>query len=462
MVPSVLFLDGDDERAERCSGSLAHPGEAGRGRRGLRDRDHDGEPAAASLRGDSPAAVQRADGTGDHPLAGPSSAQSETRTPHHRLRPVSPDRTDRDIPPAQARELVAVVHPRHTEGTRRFTRRKQALIVGPYRAHNFGDDLVGGVLASHLQRRGYEVAIPRLSRDNCEWLGTQFSETYDGAFEKADVVVVGGGGIMSDTSGAKPGASHLDIVARASMDGLLTGTPIYVTSVGAGPWILGRSKMLAFGVSLIADRVGVREQESYDHLRRIGVSARKLVLGADLALLTPELLSFPTASTGKIGLQFDIEAFRDVLKSPDVDKIMDAVGAYASAHSSEVVLLRNGRLDSEIVPYAGAAERLNYTSLSTFLPRLGGLRSLFTSHLHLAITSYAQRIPTYSLFVREKTRRFYEQIGHPERAIDLRTAKVDDVHRFLEAVETATWTDADEMTLRRLKAESAKLIEFIK
>jgi len=344
----------------------------------------------------------------------------------------------------------------------RFTRRKRALIVGPYRAHNFGDDLVGGILAKHLQRRGYEVAIPRLSRPNSEWLGTEFSENYDGAFEKANIVVVGGGGIMSDTSGAKPGASYLDIVARASMDGLITGKPVYVTSVGAGPWILGRSKMLAFGVSLIAERIGVREQESYDHLRRLGVSAQKLVLGADLALLTPELLDFSAAPSGKIGLQFDINAFKDVSQNPAVDKIMDAVGAYASSHSSDCVLLRNGRTDSELVPYAESAERLSYTTLSGFLPRLGGLRSLFTSHLHLAITSYAQRIPTYSLYVREKTRRFYEQIGHPERAIDLRTATVDDVHRFLESVETAKWTDADEATLLQLKSESNKLIEFIR
>ncbi|WP_426323897.1 polysaccharide pyruvyl transferase family protein [Microbacterium sp. E-13] len=338
---------------------------------------------------------------------------------------------------------------------------KQALVVGPYRAHNFGDDLVGAILAKHLQRVGYEVTIPRLSEENSAWLGTRYSADYDGLFEGADAVVVGGGGIMSDTSGAKPGASYLDIVANAGMEGLLAGKRVYVTSVGAGPWILEKSKMLAYAVSLIAEKVGVREQESYDNLRGLGVTDKKLLLGADTALLTSDILTFPTVAHGKLGLQFDVSAFKDVHKNPHVPAIVDAVGQYARANTNDVVLIRNGRARSEIAPAAPSAERLSYTTLEDFLPRLAGMRALFTSHLHLAITSYSQRIPSFSLYVREKTRRFYEQIGHPERAIDLRVATLDDFKRFIAAAEAATWTDEDEATLERLKREARKLIDFI-
>ncbi|WP_040162913.1 polysaccharide pyruvyl transferase family protein [Microbacterium gorillae] len=339
---------------------------------------------------------------------------------------------------------------------------KNALIVGPYRAHNFGDDLVGGILAKHLQKEGYAVTIPRLSEENSTWLGTTFSEGYGKHFETADVIVVGGGGIMSDTSGAKPGASYLEIVARAGMDGRLAGKTVYVTSVGAGPWLVEKSKLLAYGVSLIAARVGVRDQESYDHLHGIGVGAKRLVLGADLALLTPDLLDFPTVQTGRLGLQFDVKGFADVQGNRRLPKIVRALGSYAADHAADVVLIRNGEAKSEIAPFAPAAERLSYRALADFLPHLAGLRALFTSHLHLAITAYSLRIPTYSLYVREKTRRFYEQIGHPERAIDLRTATVADLKRFLAAAETAVWTEDDEAALHRLKNESRKLIHFIR
>lgn len=344
-----------------------------------------------------------------------------------------------------------------------MTEKRRALIVGPYKAHNFGDDLVGGILARHLQRRGYEVSIPRLSEANSAWLGTAPAEGYEGLFESADLVVVGGGGIMSDTSGAKPGASHLQFVADAQQSGALaSSTPVVVTSVGAGPWLRERSRRLAREVSLRADAVGVRDQQSYDHLRGLGVPAEKLVLGADVALLTPEYLDFAPTASRKLGLQFDVSAFEDVQGNPELPEIVQTLGAYARKRRKDVILIRNGRARSEIAPAAPGAELLSYTALEDFLPRLAGMRALFTSHLHLAITSYSQRVPTFSLYVREKTRRFYEQIGHPERALDLKTATVQDLKRFLSAAEKAKWTDADEATLHRLKTEARALVELVR
>lgn len=339
--------------------------------------------------------------------------------------------------------------------------RKKAVVVGPYRVHNFGDDLVGAILAKHLQRAGYDVSVPRLGKSNAEWLGTKFTETYDGLLKSADLIVVGGGGIMSDTSGSKPGASYLDIVARAAIAGELTGKKVVVTSVGAGPWILERSKMLAFGVSLIAQKIGVRDQESLDHLASIGVSGEKVVLGADCALLSSDYLDFEAKPSGKIGLQFDIAQFKDVRENPDLDSIADAVKAYANTHASNVVLVANGWRQPTLASHAPSCETLTFQHLQDFLPRLAGLKALFTSHLHLAITSYSQRIPTFSLYVREKTKRFYDQIGHPERAINLRTAKLEDFERFIAATEAAVWTDEDEATLQRLQGEARSLLAFV-
>ncbi len=342
-----------------------------------------------------------------------------------------------------------------------MTGTRQALIVGPYRAKNFGDDLVGAILAKHLQQQGYDVCIPRLSEANSAWLGTRYSEDYAGLFETADLVVVGGGGIMSDTAGVKPGASYLQIVADAEATGALKNTPVVVTSVGAGPWLRERSRNLARTVSERATVLGVREQESYNHLRDLGVAEDKLVLGADVALLTPEYLDFSTSRSRKLGLQFDVSAFEDVQDNPELPAIVNTLGRYARKRRRDVILIRNGRAKSEIASAAPGAELLSYTTLQDFLPRLAGMRALFTSHLHLAITSYSQRIPTYSLYVREKTRRFYEQIGHPERALDLKTASVDDLKRFLASAAKAAWTDADEARLRKLKGEAQSLVELV-
>lgn len=339
---------------------------------------------------------------------------------------------------------------------------KKAVVVGPYRVHNFGDDLVGAILAKHLQREGYATIVPRLSRANASWLGMDYAENYDGVFEDANTVVIGGGGIMSDTSGAKPGASYLDVVARAANAGHLVNKKVLVTSVGAGPWILERSKMLAFGVSLLAEKIGVRDQESYDHLASIGVSGDKVVLGADCALLSADYLDFTPSLSGKVGIQFNVGQFVDSLAAPNLEGISQAVQDYVNNHQSDVLLVANGISKSPLAAEAPDADSLEYTKLHNFLPRLTGLKSMFTSHLHLAITAYSQRIPTFSLYVREKTKRFYDQTGHPDRAIDLRDATVDDFKRFIEAAETATWTDQDEETLQRLQKQARTLLDFVK
>lgn len=339
---------------------------------------------------------------------------------------------------------------------------KRALVVGPYRTHNFGDDLVGAILTRHLQMHGYEVVVPKLGEENCEWLGIKHEPSYQGMFESSDVVVLGGGGIMSDTSGAKPGASYLEIITRAGMSGALRGKTLYATSIGAGPWHLDKSKMLAFGVSLLAEKIGVREAESYEHLLKLGVGKGKLQLGADLALLTPQLLDFPQGNSRKLGIQFDVTNFPSVQNNPNLAEIIRTLAAYAASNENDVMLLKDGKARPGLSGAAPDAERLVYSTLEDYLPKLSGLRSIFTSHLHLAITSFSQRIPTFSLYVREKTRRFYEQINRPERAVDLETATVDDLKRLIHLAQEAEWSEQDELALQSLKAKSREILDFVR
>lgn len=340
---------------------------------------------------------------------------------------------------------------------------KLALIVGPYRVHNFGDDLIGAVIAKRLQTQGYRVSIPRLSAQNSHWLGTQYSETYDGLFESADLVVVGGGGIMSDMAGAKPGASYLEIVSKAIVQGAMTDQPLVVTGVGAGPWLRDKSRRLALEISGRAQFVGVRDRESQEHLSRLGVEEDKIVAGADLALLTSDHLRFRRrrSRARKVGLQFDIAQFEDMRENPHLATIEAAVAQFANSRARNIVLVSNGRHRSQLADAAPDCELLRYATLKEFLPRLADLNVLMTSHLHLAITAYSQRIPSFSLYVREKTRRFYDQIGHPERAVDLRTATTDDVRRLIAAMESARWSPFDEQRLRHLKEQSYRLLQLL-
>lgn len=124
-------------------------------------------------------------------------------------------------------------------------------------------------------------------------------------------------------------------------------------------------------------------------------------------------------------------------------------------------MISNGRGRPQLAAEVPGTGITRYHRLDDYLSSLAGHKALFTSHLHLAITSFSQRIPTFSLYVREKTRRFYEQIGHPERAVDLSIATVSDFERLVAEMENATWTDEDEATLQRLQGDARRLLAFL-
>lgn len=111
---------------------------------------------------------------------------------------------------------------------------------------------------------------------------------------------------------------------------------------------------------------------------------------------------------------------------------------------------------------AHALERLFCVVPQVENRRILQLTATALEYLHLAITAFSQRIPTFSLYVREKTKRFYEQIGRPERAIDRRHASPGDARRFLAAAEAAVWTEQDEDALQRLKKSAHGLLEFVR
>jgi hypothetical protein len=188
-----------------------------------------------------------------------------------------------------------------------------------------------------------------------------------------------------------------------------------------------------------------------------------LVRGADIALLCSDYIDFDKSQSTKIGFQFDIGSYQDILKgNPDIFNIYRCIGKYVTLNSSNIVLISNGNFKSQLYKEFGQnCEILCYSELEKFLPVLAGLKAIFTSHLHLAITAYSLRIPCFSLYVREKTKRFYNQIGHPERAIDLKHAEVEVFYKLIDDLENSKWTDKDEKCLTKLKKEAQSLLDII-
>jgi len=337
-----------------------------------------------------------------------------------------------------------------------------ATIIGPYRFHNFGDDLIGAIIAKHLQSKNFNVHIPLFGKANADWLGLEYCNGAEDSIMKSDVIIIGGGGILGD-AGITPDDYYRELALQAASRGSNMRKRVITTGVGAGPLALEKSKALTLQIASLSERIGIRDVDSKIFLEKLGVNSNKLVEGADLALLCDKYLKFNKEPSNKIGLQFDIVRFTDIIENnPAIKDIFIAVMRYVSRNNSNIILLSNGYFRSQLdISSRNMCETLCYNELELFLPKLAGLRAIFTSHLHLAITAYSQRIPCFSLYVREKTKRFYSQIGHPERAIDLNIATTEDFNRLIKMAEESSWTTFDEEILIKLRKDASKLLEII-
>jgi len=339
---------------------------------------------------------------------------------------------------------------------------KNVVIIGPYRFHNFGDDLIGAIIAKYLQSKKYKVCIPLLSKKNANWLNTEHSDNPIVSLKKSDYVVIGGGGILAD-AGIKPDDHYREYALMAATHCGQMGKRITATGIGAGPLTMEKSRLLTRQIAAITEKIGVRDFESIAFLKSLGIHDDKLVVGADIALLSGKYLKFDVNYINRIGIQFDIGSYSDVINANQNSfEIFECVKKYANKNSSNVILISNGNFKSQLVDNSNFnSSQLHYTDLSTFLPVLAGLKAVFTSHLHLAITAYSLKIPCFSIYVREKTRRFYAQINHPERAVDLRYATPEDFHQLIKDINEAQWTESDEERLKFLKKEAMKLLEIL-
>ena len=278
----------------------------------------------------------------------------------------------------------------------------EVAIVGPYSRHNFGDDLIGAVLAKHLESGcGLRSSIPGMSLDNAGWLNCEFSDSVLKSVLSAKAIVVGGGGILGD-SGRAPDTAYLWRCVKAATLGKMLQKPVFVTGVGAGPLRLEMSQRLCRVLCKLAGRVGVRDQESFDFLlNTIRVPSKKVFVGADVALLWPRLLPVQGVSNGMVGVQCDARGFASDGAARNVAYLYQSLGEWCSARHTESILVSNGKNDTSLYKHLHRlVPSLRYSKLSDFLPHLAGLKSIVTTHLHLSIAAYAARVPCFSIYVR--------------------------------------------------------------
>ena len=177
--------------------------------------------------------------------------------------------------------------------------RKHKLVLSNTYGHpNIGDDAIVDSMVDNLLSVLDDVDIsvltlfPQRTQQNQPAVRAVKSGVFAGIMStihricEADLLIVGGGGIIQDQTSLGNLLFHLSrpVIAR------LCGTPFICYAIGVGPL---RTKIAAILTALVlskAEKILVRDQLSADLLLKIGLSSSQILVTADPVLI----LEFPT------------------------------------------------------------------------------------------------------------------------------------------------------------------------
>ena len=188
--------------------------------------------------------------------------------------------------------------------TREYTRRPvkpplNVLVCGYYGFANAGDEAILSALLADLHAAHPGATVTVLSgsppdtaaQHGVEVIHWQEMTEIIRAAERADLMVLGGGGLFQDHFGFDASlmltVRHGDISywAEFALLARLTATPLAIYGVGVGPLLTEEGRRLTRLAMNSASAITVRDQQSASLLRQIGVPVERVTVTADPAFL---------------------------------------------------------------------------------------------------------------------------------------------------------------------------------
>lgn len=170
----------------------------------------------------------------------------------------------------------------------------QILISNSYGTPNLGDEAILHAMCDYYSQHGHQVRI-LTNTDNKPARKLPQGVTYALAgpwhtlnsvkhIKKADLLLIGGGGIIQSSTSLANLLFHLSRTWIA----MLLGTPFAITGIGAGPIPHKLGRILTRWAINNAKSISVRDHESADYLRALGIN-REIPIYTDLAFGLPKI-----------------------------------------------------------------------------------------------------------------------------------------------------------------------------
>ncbi len=186
------------------------------------------------------------------------------------------------------------------------------LLIGYYGFANAGDEVILASIVAQLRSHAPGVTLLVSSGDSAATARTHHVEAVawnrlaelERAVERADLMIIGGGGLFHDYWGADPDTllteRHWGIAYYCSCAFLaaLYRKPLFLYAVGVGPLVSSYGMRMTRAVCDCAARITVRDSGSRDWLLRSGIADSKIRVTADPAWAFAPSIPAPLTASG--------------------------------------------------------------------------------------------------------------------------------------------------------------------
>ena len=308
---------------------------------------------------------------------------------------------------------------------------KRFLLSGYYGYGNAGDEAVLAGLVSGFRSAApsEDFTLTALSGDPGETRtahGIQAVDRYRPsallpAIARCHAFLSGGGSLLQDVSSAHSIFYYLGVVKMAQ----LLGKKTMFIAQGIGPLSLPRSRKLVAAVANKLDAITVRDPDSAQLLRQIGVTRPPIEVTADPALLLSDPNNYPR-NGNRFGVALRPWRGQDTLGTEVADACFHSL-----AGKGPVLLPMQDASDRSIArqfeekwlslsgPENAASYGITNRGLPSLLSIIAGCDMMVGMRLHALILAAAAGVPSVALSYDPKVAAFMQATGQSDAVYDL-------------------------------------------
>lgn len=298
------------------------------------------------------------------------------------------------------------------------------VLAGYFGCGNLGDEAVLLGFVHGLEGSGYDVTVLSESPEETQRRYGLHSVPRRNfglvgkALESCDAMVFPGGSVFQDATSVKSAAFYASLVKMAKK----AGKRVYMVGQGVGPLTSFFGRRIAAGAFNQADFVAVRDPESLQALKDLGVRTR-MKITADSALLIPNATAGPDDQSFNVGDMKTVGiAPRPLpgMKSAVAVKLFgDLARLMVQAGIMPVFLEMDAKSDGPLILAIGQAqggkvpEIRKLTSPVEAERRIARMDALIAVRLHAGILAAKVGVPPFMVGYDPKVTSFAKLIGLP-------------------------------------------------